>query len=323
MIKNGRAIKKIKLMSNIEYVGMTVANLEQSEKFYTEVLSFQKIADTEVWGEDWSKLQGVFGLRMRVVQMQLGDEIISLMEYLTAGGRPIPVDSRSNDRWFQHFAIVVTDIDKAYEHLRQYRVKHSSTSPQQLPEWNKKLGGVKAFQFKDPDGHNLELIEFPPDKADKKWLQKTNKLFLGIDHSAVVVKDAEASFALYRDRLNLELMLQAQNYGTEFEHITGTFGSRVQVNSMKGSQGIGFELLEYIAPVTGRDMPVDSKANDLWHYQTVITVSDLAAIAEQLRFAPCSFISPGIVEMSSDKLGYTKALSIRDSDGHFLLLVQK
>ena len=310
-------------MSNIKYVGMTVSNLEQSEKFYAEVLSFQKITDTEVWGEDWEKLQGVFGLRMRVVRMQLGDEIISLMEYLTPEGRPIPIDSRSCDRWFQHVAIVVTDMDAAYKHLRQHQVRHTSTNPNQLPEWNKKLGGVKAFYFKDPDGHNLELIQFPPDKADDKWLQTTDKMFLGIDHSAVVVKDADASFALYRDRLNLELMLQAQNYGTEFEHITCTFGARVQVNSMKGSSGIGFELLEYISPTTGKNMPIDSKANDLWHYQTVIAVSDLETLAQQLRSAPCSFVSPGVVKMSHNELGYKKALSIRDLDGHVLHLIEE
>ena len=157
-------------MSSIKYIGMTVSNIEQSVKFYAEVLSFQKIKEVEVWGEDWEKLQGVFGLRMQIVQMQLADEIISLMEYLTPEGRSIPVDFRSNDRTFQHIAIAVQDMDRAYQHLRQYKVRHSSTSPQQLPEWNKKLGGVKAFYFKDPDGHNLELIEFPPDKADDKWL---------------------------------------------------------------------------------------------------------------------------------------------------------
>ena len=309
-------------MSNIKYVGMTVADLEQSINFYSQVLSFQKISDTEVAGEDWEKLQGVFGLRMRVVQMQLGDEIISLMQYITSEGRPIPVDSRSNDRWFQHIAIVVTDMDRAYEHVRQHKVRQSSTNPRQLPEWNKKLGGVKAFYFKDPDGHNLELIQFPPDKAADKWLQKTDKLFLGIDHSAVAVKDAEASFPLYRDRLGMTLQLQAENYGTEFEHITGTFGSRVQVNSMSPATGIGFELLEYIAPATGREMPIDTRANDLWHYQTVIAVSNLSELEQQLRTAPCSFISPGIVEMSAGDLSYSKALSIRDLDGHVLHLVE-
>ena len=309
-------------MSNIQYVAMTVANLEQSVKFYSEVLSFQKIKDTEVAGEDWEKLQGVFGLRMRIVQMQLGQEVIALMEYLTPQGRPIPVDSRSNDRWFQHIAIVVSDMDKAYQQVHKHNIKHTSTSPQQLPEWNKKLGGVKAFYFKDPDGHNLELIQFPPDKAAEKWLKDTERLFLGIDHSAVGVKDAKASFGLYCDRLNLELMLQAENYGNEFEHITGVFGSRVQVNSMKGDAGIGFELLEYIAPTNGRNMPVDSQANDLWHYQTVIFVSNLVTLAEQLRSAPCQFISPGIIKMSNNELGFSQALAIRDLDGHVLHLVE-
>ena len=310
-------------MSNIKYVGMTVANLEKSVEFYSQVLSFRVTKDIEVWGEDWEKLQGVFGLRMRIVQMQLGDEIISLMEYLTIEGRPLPVDSGSNDRIFQHIAIVVKDMDRAYEHLRQYRVRHSSTSPQQLPEWNKKLGGVKAFYFKDPDGHNLELIQFPPDKADAEWLQTTDKLFLGIDHSAIVVKDAQASFSLYGDRLDLKLMLQAENYGTEYEHISGIFGARVQVNSMKPPSGIGFELLEYIAPTNGKDMPIDSKANDLWHCQTIIAVSNLETMAQQLRTAPCSFVSPGVVEMSANELGFAKALAIKDLDGHVLHLVEE
>ncbi len=310
-------------MSNIKYVGMTVANLEKSVEFYSQVLSFRVTKDIEVWGEDWEKLQGIFGLRMRIVQMQLGDEIISLMEYLTVEGRPLPVDSGSNDRIFQHIAIVVKDMDRAYEHLRQYRVRHSSTSPQQLPEWNQKLGGVKAFYFKDPDGHNLELIQFPPDKADAKWLQTTDKLFLGIDHSAIVVKDAQASFSLYGDRLGLKLMLQAENYGTEYEHISGIFGARVQVNSMKTPSGIGFELLEYIAPTNGKDMPIDSKANDLWHCQTIIAVSNLETMAQQLRTAPCSFISPGIVEMSANELSFAKALAIKDLDGHVLHLVEE
>jgi catechol 2,3-dioxygenase-like lactoylglutathione lyase family enzyme len=310
-------------MSSIKYIAMTVADMEQSVKFYSEVLSFEKIASTEVWGEDWDKLQGIFGLRMQIVQMQLGSEIISLMQYLTPEGRPIPVDSRSCDRTFQHIAIVVRDMEQAYQHLRQYKVRHSSTSPQQLPKWNEKLGGVKAFYFKDPDGHNLELIEFPPDKADARWLQTTDRLFLGIDHSAVVVKDAEASLALYCDRLNWQLVLQAENYGTEYEHISGIFGARVQVNSLKPRSGIGFELLEYITPTNGRDMPTDSQANDLWHYQTVIAVSDLETIEQQLRSTPCSFISPSIVKMSAHELGFRKALAIRDLDGHVLHLIEE
>ena len=308
-------------MSNIQYVSMTVSNMERAIEFYSQVLSFEKIKDIEVAGEDWERLQGVFGLRMRIVQMQLGTEKIGLMEYLTPQGRPVPPDSRSNDRWFQHMAIIVKDMDRAYQHLRQHGVTHTSTNPQTLPE-NLDSSGIEAFIFKDPDGHNLELLTFPADKAPEKWLQATDNLFLGIDHTAVGVKSAAHSFGLYRDCLNLEFVGDVENYGVEFEHVTGVFGSKVHVNTLMGKAGIGFELLDYIAPSDGRDMPVDSRACDLWHYQTTIAVDDLISLESKLRSAPCQFISPGIIKMSGSELGFSQALSLRDPDGHVLHLVQ-
>ena len=89
--------------------------------------------------------------------MRLGDENIELTEYLAPKGRPVPVESRSNDRSFQHIAIIVSDMDKAYSWLRQNKVEHASPSPQRLPDWNKSAGGIRAFYFKDPDGHPLEI----------------------------------------------------------------------------------------------------------------------------------------------------------------------
>ncbi len=102
---------------------------------------------------------------MRVVRLRLGDETIELTEYLAPKGRPIPVDSRSNDRWFQHFAIIMSDMERAYARLRQHKVQHASTGPQTLPDWNKNAGGIKAFYFKDPDGHALEILQFPRARA--------------------------------------------------------------------------------------------------------------------------------------------------------------
>ena len=138
-----------KLLPRVEQVGaigMTVSDMDASIDFYSKVLSFEKVSDVEVAGEDYERLQGVFGLRMRVVRMKLGDEFIELTEYLTPKGRPVPVDSRSNDRWFQHIAIITSDMDKAYARLRQHKVEHASTGPQRLPDWNKNAGGIKAFR---------------------------------------------------------------------------------------------------------------------------------------------------------------------------------
>ncbi|MGH7165806.1 MAG: VOC family protein, partial [Nitrospiraceae bacterium] len=125
------------LVAAVDAVGMTVSDIDRAVEFYARILAFEKVSDVEVAGTEYEHLQGVFGLRMRVVRMKLGDESIELTEYLAPKGRPIPVESRSNDRWFQHIAIIVADMDRAYRVLRQDKVQHASSGPQRLPDWNK------------------------------------------------------------------------------------------------------------------------------------------------------------------------------------------
>src|SRR5216110_3985596 len=76
----------------VESVGMTVSDMDRSMAFYS-ALAFQKISDVEVLGEQYEHLEGVFGARMRIVRMQLGNEYLDLTEYLAPRGPPIPVDS--------------------------------------------------------------------------------------------------------------------------------------------------------------------------------------------------------------------------------------
>lgn len=57
----------------VESVGSTVSNMENSIAFYTEILSFEKIDDKEVFGEEYDALTGLFGVRMRIVRMRSGD----------------------------------------------------------------------------------------------------------------------------------------------------------------------------------------------------------------------------------------------------------
>src|SRR5439155_5810741 len=144
----------------VESIGMTVSDMDRAVEFYS-ALTFQKVSDVEVVGEQYEHLEGVFGARMRIVRMQLGNEYLDLTEYLAPRGRPIPVDSRSNDLWFQHIAIVVRDMDQAFEKFRALKVQFVSTGPQTLPASLAAAAGIKAFYFRDPDGHNLEVIYFP------------------------------------------------------------------------------------------------------------------------------------------------------------------
>src|SRR5438552_13074511 len=190
------------LVSAVDSIGLTVSDLDRSVDFYTNVLTFQKVSEFEAAGSEFEHLQGVFGVRLRRARLRLGDEFIELTEYLAPKGRPMPVDSRSNDRWFQHVALIVSDMDRAYQWLRQHKVTHSSSGPQRLPDWNPNAGGISAFYFKDPDGHPLEVLSYPAGKCDPRWQEK-GKLFLGVDHTAIVVSDTEASPRFWRAALGL------------------------------------------------------------------------------------------------------------------------
>lgn len=306
----------------VEAVGMTVADMERSVQFYSGVLSFEKVSDVEVAGSGYEHLQGVFGLRIRVVRMRLGEECIELTEYLVPRGRPMPIDSRSHDRWFQHIALVVSDMDRAYQWLRQHKVEHASSGPQRLPEWNPSAAGIQAFYFKDPDGHPLEILQFPAGKGDPKWQHKTDRLFLGIDHTAIVVRDTEASLNFYRDTLGLKMVGESENYGTEQEHLNNVFGARLRITTLRAAKGPGIEFLEYLTPRDGRPMPTDVRANDLMHWQTTLVTRTIDTAARHLFAAKFALVSPGVVALAREQLGFAKGLQVRDPDGHAMRIIE-
>jgi catechol 2,3-dioxygenase-like lactoylglutathione lyase family enzyme len=304
-------------VSAVDSVGMTVSDMERALRFYTGVLPFQKVSDVELSGRDYELLTGVFGARARVVRLRLGEESIELTEFLAPRGRPIPDDMRANDRTFQHVAIIVSDMNAAYARLRAAGVTHASTAPQLLPAWNPNAGGISAFYFRDPDGHFLEILHFPPGKGQARW-QRADALFLGIDHTAIVVDDTERSLAFYRDRLHLTIAGTSENYDVEQEHLNNVFGARLRITALRAPDGPGIELLEYLAPRTGRPAPVDLQANDIAHWQTTLRVNDPDAVFGLLRSRLVSLVSPSVVQIRAAGAMPVRALLVRDPDGHGL-----
>jgi catechol 2,3-dioxygenase-like lactoylglutathione lyase family enzyme len=301
---------------------MTVSDIDRAVAFYS-ALTFRKVSDVEFYGEEYEHLEGVFGARIRIVRMQLGNEYLDLTEYLTPRGRSIPPDSRSNDLWFQHIAIVVRNMKQAFEKLRALKVQFVSTAPQTLPPSIKAAAGIKAFYFRDPDDHNLEVIYFPPGKGHPRWQEKTDKLFLGIDHTAIGISETESSLHFYHDLLGFQKVGESENFGTEQEHLSQVFGAHLQITSMRAASGPGIEFLEYLTPHDGHARPTDAKANDLLHWQTTVTTSDIDSLAEKLRQSHINFVSSNVVALPRNKTGFARAVVVSDPDGHDLLLIQK
>ncbi len=309
--------------SAVTTVAIPVASLERSLDFYTRVLTFQKVDETEVVGEDYERAFGVFGLRIRAARLRLGTEDIELREFLAPRGRPYPAESRSNDRWFQHVAIVVRDMGAAYRRLRQNDVEHASSGPQRLPDWNPGAGGIQAFYFKDPDGHPLEIIQFPAGKGDPRWQRPGEELFLGIDHTAIVTAATDVSLRFYRDLLGLNVVGAGENYGTEQEHLNNVFGARLRITTLRAPAGPGVELLEYLAPRDGRPAPLDQRANHLASIGTRLQVTDVGAAADAAVAAGYAWVSPGAVSLDDAALGFRKTVALRDPDGHLVRLIER
>lgn len=203
------------LVQSVGPIEMTVSDMDRATRFYSSVLSFEKVADRTVRDPNYLRLEGVLGESARIVRMRLGNEYIELTQFQGTENRPIPSNSRSNDRWFQHIAIVVSDMRRAYEKLHDAHVEQISLGPQRLPDWNVNAAGIDAFYFNDPDRHPLEIIHYPPDKGQAKWHNPSDRLFLGIDHTAIAIGDTNVSLRFYRDLFGFRAAGASDNSGIE------------------------------------------------------------------------------------------------------------
>ena len=211
-------------------------------------------------------------------------------------------------------------MDEAYEHLRRQRVSYVSTAPQTLPEWNKGAAGIKAFYFRDPEDHVLEIIWFPQGKGDPKWQKETDELFLGIDHTAIVVSDTEKSLQFYRDLLGMRVAGESENFGVEQEHLNLVFGARLRITGLRAESGPGIEFLEYVTPPGGRALPQDAKPNDFVFWHTDLEVDHLGDFVKKLNGRTIRLVSTGIVDLSRTSVAPVRSLIVRDPDGHALQL---
>ncbi len=309
-------------VQSVASVGFTVSDMDRSIAFYRDVLTFTPLSDVEVDGPEYDQFWGMFGVRARVVKLQLGEQQLVLTEFLSPPDlRPIPMPSYSHDLWFQHCAIVVRDMAAAWAQLRKHHARQVSPRPQTIPRSNVAAAGIKAMKFRDPDGHNLELLWFPDGKGHPRWQRSGTDLFMGIDHTAMTVRSTENSTKFYRDLLGMTVSGGTLNMGATQQYLDSLPGARTRVTGLAPKLNPpSLEFLEYELPTAGRPFPIDSHPTDLWHWQTTLVVSDLEAAASALRDA-AQFVSSGVVTLPDKSMGFGKGFLVRDPDGHVMQVV--
>ena len=269
-------------------ISLTSADADALASFYENGLGFVRTARTRVD----AALYGMGGSEALVITLALGQQLIELVQF-DQPGAPYPATHTSYDPWFQHIAIVVSDINAALQQLQAQTtpIPISLTGPVTLPASS---GGVTAIKLRDPELHPFELLQFPAGAIPDAWVgivPAAGSYTLGIDHSAIVVSDVAASAAFY-GALGLSVTSNTTNQGAQQDSLDAVTGAVVEVVGMSPSQATPHvELLCYSAPAAPAAIAV--------------AANDVAATRLVMRS----------VGMTNDEG------PLRDPDGHKLLLV--
>lgn len=220
-------------VTRILEIALNVSDLAAAERFYVDHLGFETVGRNDLepevavlFGAEWA----------RELRLRRGGQTLALRSFYPAGA-PYPAGATAADPCFQHFAMPTTDIEAAVARLPAGLPRITRQGPQRLPQHS---GGVTAYKFRDPDGHPLEFIQFPDGHTG------------GIDHTAIVVADAQRSIVSY-ESLGLRLSARQINTGPEQDRLDGLDAVEVEVVALEPSRPTPhLELLAYRRPAGPR-----------------------------------------------------------------------
>ncbi|MGH6975817.1 MAG: VOC family protein [Stellaceae bacterium] len=272
---------------------LTTADANSAAQFYEAAFGCRRIATDRLASPDFERLMDVTGGADRVT-LGLGREIIELVQF-EIPGEPYPRAASSSNLIFQHFAIVVADMPRAFQRLSTVAgwMPISKGGPQCLPASS---GGVTAFKFRDPEGHPLELLAFPQGGSSNWPAVSPDETCLGIDHSAISVSDSAISVMFY-ENLGLGVSARSFNHDSAQERLDDVPGAQVDVTALAPRRPTPhLELLHY-RTAQQRPTPI-RKANDIASTYLVFEFSRASNAAD----------------------GHVGVRSMRDPDGHALLI---
>jgi catechol 2,3-dioxygenase-like lactoylglutathione lyase family enzyme len=304
--------------ATIDRITLIVSDLDRAEDDYVTLLGCE-VERREAIEQSLTSVLGVPQASGQRSKLRLGGQKIDLMAFADATGRPYPCDSTSTDIWFQHMAIVVSDMASAHQRVMAHpRFRPiSRTGPVQLPAAS---GGVTAFKFRDHDGHPLELIAFPGQSAPNEWRCAVSAgPFLGIDHTAIGISDSLISTRFFGLAFGFGAGPTTDNRGSEQAQLDDVDNVHVTVTPLAQDRPAPrMELLEYHVG-TRRPIRLDTASNDIAATHSVVQVASLDASADSLALCGMPLSSDDRMTLS----GNIPAALVSGPDGHRFLLEER
>jgi len=177
------------IIPSISGFRLVVSDLDRLMAFYSAI-GFVVAQTLPIAASEMAML-GLAG-RGRRSFMKLGESRVDL-DWFDRPGCCYPREATACDLVFQHLALVTDDVPGAWRRAQAAGATPITRGePVTLPASS---GGVTAMKFRDPDGHPLELIAFPPG-ANTSW---RGTGMMGIDHSAISVAEIAESRHVYEE----------------------------------------------------------------------------------------------------------------------------
>ncbi len=140
------------MIQELVHVGISVFNLEESVRFYTEVLGMQVDYRAQHQGERISQVVDVQNAELDICVVRRGGMRLELIDYGNAAKKTRQYKDQDSPGLI-HLAVRVTDVDGEYRRLKS--MGYEFNSPPMVTRDN----GPKICYFRGPDNVVLELYE--------------------------------------------------------------------------------------------------------------------------------------------------------------------
>jgi catechol 2,3-dioxygenase-like lactoylglutathione lyase family enzyme len=142
---------------DIHHIGITVRDVEESVRFYSDILGLTLIRRREADADYIARQTGYPGVRLSVASFRAGPESkqsLEIVQYLNhAGSRNDTATNRSGNT---HLCFLVHDLEEIYRDLSS-RGARFKTAPVRITSGPNE-GGQVVYLY-DPDDYIIELFQ--------------------------------------------------------------------------------------------------------------------------------------------------------------------
>ena len=140
------------MIKEVRHIGIVVNNMENSLKFYQDLLGLKIIKDMDEQGGYINNMLSLDGVQVRTVKLSagMGNTLIELLDFKSHSDNEI---RNFYTIGASHVALTVDNLEDLYKHLSENNIKFNAP-PQKSPD-----GLVKVTFCDDPDGTPIELVE--------------------------------------------------------------------------------------------------------------------------------------------------------------------